>query len=186
MQLGLSPYSTRHKPKSIDKEKSVRNLNSHNTANFFKKKSTDENEKNYLNYMDRIAGNSGHLPYTPSGNGTSSKINLNKKNDKNEKPLSGKGSSNSHFLKKKTSLTTNTKNLQIHQSMNTLKTPTSAVSSSLKLSTGSAFNVNTANKENIKENKQKSVKNLKLSSSIEFPKFLAKSVSQTTMNKKTD
>ena len=184
MQLGLSPYSTRHKPKSIDKEKSVRNLNSNNTVNFFKKKSTDENEKNYLNYLDRITGNSGHLPYTPS-NGTSSKTNLNKKTEKSEKPLSGKASSG-HFLKKKTSLTTNTKNLQIHQSMNHLKTPTSAVSSSLKLSTGSAFNINTANKENIKENKQKSVKNLKLSSSIEFPKFLAKSVSQTTMNKKTD
>ena len=76
--------------------------------------------------------------------------------------------------------------MQIHSSMNNLKTPTSAVSSSLKLSTGSVFSISTANKENIKENKQKSVKNLKLSSSIEFPKFLAKSVSQTTMNKKMD
>lgn len=51
MQLGISPYSTRHKPRSSDKEKSTTHLTSQNTANFFKKKSTDENEKNCMNYL---------------------------------------------------------------------------------------------------------------------------------------
>lgn len=38
----------------------------------------------------------------------------------------------------------------------------------------------------LKDTKDKSYKNLKLASSIEFPKILCKSISQTTMHKRTD
>lgn len=92
-------------------------------------------------------------------------------------------------MKKKSSvLSGNGKNLQISASTNGLKTP---VHTSLKLSSSSQLHPHTttnkelSSKENFKD-KQKSVKNLKLSSSIEFPRMVVKSASQTTVNKKLD
>ena len=42
----LNPLSTRNKPSSHDKSQS--------SARFFKKMSTDENERNYMNYLEKI------------------------------------------------------------------------------------------------------------------------------------
>ena len=127
MQLGITPYSTRHKKRSIDSsEKSATNLTSQHSSNFFKKKvATDENEKNCMNYLEKIVGHNGQVIYLPAGGNRS--INAKKNN------VSGSSSQQNGYgygnicMKKKSS--GNSKNFHPHSSTHNLRTPTSVQSS---------------------------------------------------------
>ena len=126
----LGPSSTRNKLKPNDKHI--------NSARFFKKASTDENERNLANFMDKMAQN--------KNNGMNKKVSQGKrkKSQNNITVTSGKG------LKTLGSINASSKNITLDG------------------------------------DKEKSFKNLKLTSSMEFPKILVKSISQTTMNKKLE
>lgn len=139
----LGSYSTRNNSKQSDKHVS--------SARFFKKFSSDENQKNVVNYLDKL------IP--PKNNAAQSTSNL---------PLNSiRNISNKKLPRKK--------------SINNL---TSMSGKALK-TLDSMGSMCALAKNNQKDFKQKSYKNLKLTSSIQFPKILCKSISQTTIHKKT-
>ena len=140
----LGSYSTRNNSKQSDKHVS--------SARFFKKFSSDENQKNVVNYLDKL------IP--PKNNAAQSTSNL---------PLNSiRNISNKKLPRKK--------------SINNL---TSMSGKALK-TLDSMGSMCALAKNNQKDFKQKSYKNLKLTSSIQFPKILCKSISQTTIHKKTE
>jgi len=147
-----NPLSTRNKHANTEKAQS--------SARFFKKFSADENERNFLNFMDKNTFKSMQ---------SSTKNIISLATHKNE-------DSKAKLLNKQKKTMTNFINL------------TKPISKT-QISISQTDHISHSNnKENIKTlRKESSVKNLKLvtSSSGEFP-FLAKSVSQTTVHRKMD
>lgn len=151
----LGSYSTRNNSKPTDKHIS--------SARFFKKlSSTDENEKNIVNYLDKLIPqkNIGHVNANSNASGTASALGAVNRNGSNKK-------------------------LARKKSINNL---TSMSGKALKTldSMGSMCTLGRSNEIRDIKDKEKSYKNLKLASSIEFPKILCKSISQTTIHKRTD
>jgi hypothetical protein len=146
-----NPLSTRNKPASTEKSQA--------SARFFKKFSTDENERNYLNHADK------HLLKSVHSTKNIISLTSNKTEDSKSKPFSKHKKSQVNFIN--------------------LAKP--VAKAQICISQTDHFH-HSSNKENVKSmRKENSVKNLKLttSTSSEFP-ILAKSVSQTTVNRKMD
>lgn len=129
------------------------------STKFFKKMSTDENEKNSINLMDK------HLKMPQSTRNIIS-LTTAKMEDQKLKAFSKNKKSQINFI----NLSKPTSKIQIN-----------GMSTDHFHHSNQKDNVKTLRKEN-------SSKNLKLttSTSAEFPHLLAKSVSQTTINRKID
>ena len=99
--------------------------------------------------------------------------------DENEKNMG-------NFLDKMTQNKTNTFIKKCSQGKKKKSQNNITVASGKTLKTLGSINASSKNINLDISSKEKSYKNLKLTNSIEFPKILVKSISQTTMNKKTD